>query len=158
MKDFAVLSEDGRWRSQKMLHLAEILEDYNPYLELRWIPPEHRVGGNRVAPYVIVHCHPMMKEYVVCFVQEYDVPEQVLAKVFQADMNKHDVLTALETQERADELFRMKEWQDEQEKRTDFTRMLMSPKNYLIMRDLENDELVKYDAQRQKHPVRRTIA
>jgi len=157
VKDFSVLSEDGRWRSQKMLRLAEILEDYNPYLELKWIPPEHRVGGNRVAPYVIVHSKPGMKEYVVCFVQEYDIPEQVLAKVFQADMNKHDVLTQLETQERADELFRMKEWQERQEMRTDFTKMLMSDKNYIIMRDLEHDELVKYDTQRKKHPIRKVI-
>ena len=157
MKDYAVLSEDGQWRSQKMLQLAEILEDYNPYLELRWIPPQHRVGGNRVAPYVIVHSQPGMKEYAVMFVQEYDIPEHILAKVFQADMNRHDVLTELETKERAEKAFRMREWLDGQEQRTDFTKMLLSPKNYLIMRDLEHDELVKFDAERKKHSIRRTI-
>ncbi len=148
MKDYMIISEDGRFRSSKMQRLAEIFEDYDPELELQWIPPEYRTSDHS-PQYRLVHNSSRFGTYVIGKFYEHDDPEQVLARFIAGDTRRFDVLGQLEAQEVAQDAFRMKKWLDEQDERTDMVRMFMSDRNYLHMTDHKGDKVV-YDEHRRK--------
>jgi hypothetical protein len=97
-------NENGNFISENQRRTAEILQDYDPNLQLQWIPPGDR-GVNDYA-FRVVDTHPNRNNYVVCFANECD--ERLLAKVFQADQqrNGHDVLSYLDNHNAAIELLK----------------------------------------------------
>lgn len=97
---------DGHFVSVKQMRVNEILQDYDPNLQLQWIPPDQR-SENDLAFRVV--CFPDGKPpYAVCFAEEAD--ERLLARVFEADQrNSPNKLTFLENYNRAKELMRAKE-------------------------------------------------
>lgn len=97
---------DGHFVSQKQVRINEVLQDYDPSLQLQWIPPSDR-SSNDLAFRVV--CFPKDKPpYAVCFAEEAD--ERLLAKVFEADQaNSPNKLNYIENYNRALELTRAKE-------------------------------------------------
>lgn len=78
------LPEGGHFVSQKQVRIHQILKDYDPNLELQWIPP-----GSRSEPDVAfrVVCRPPGgAPYVVLTAPEAD--ERVLARVFESDQRR----------------------------------------------------------------------
>lgn len=73
--------ENGNFVSQNQKRIAEILNDYNPELQLQWIPPGRR--NEKDEPFRIVHFPPNRSPYLICTAMEAD--ERLLATVFQAD-------------------------------------------------------------------------
>src|SRR5690242_16684622 len=109
MIDHAVYSEEAKcFVSSKMQRLGEILLDYDPYLTLRWIPPNARTSEDSL-PYCIVHEIPGNKPYVVKYFGELDDPQDILAQVFAGDNKNHDVMRELDAKNAAAEAFRLKE-------------------------------------------------
>jgi hypothetical protein len=96
---------NGHFVSQKQVRINEILQDYDPTLQLQWIPPTDR-SSNDLAFRVV--CFPLGRApYVVCFSEEAD--ERLLAKVFEADQaNSPNKLTYIENFNNALELVRAK--------------------------------------------------
>lgn len=129
----------NEWISERFSILAEIVQEYDPNLELRWIPPDRRTRDDK-KPYVVVD---KSTNTPVHYASELDNPEEVLAKIFWADNNKHNVLSRLEATEAAHQLFVMKEWMNKMEEAADEAEFFMkSPLNWI------NFNGKKYDDQR----------
>jgi hypothetical protein len=79
-------SNDGKtWVSEKQRRINQILVDYDPKLQLQWIPPGHR---NEKDEAFRVVCFPENSHpYLICTAAEAD--ERLLASVFQSDQAKH---------------------------------------------------------------------
>ena len=103
---------NGHFVSAKQVRINEILQDYDPRLQLQWIPPDQRSKDDLAFRVV---CFPDGKPpYAVCFAEEAD--ERLLAKVFEADQqNSPNKLSYIENYNRALELTRAKEEQERRE-------------------------------------------
>ncbi len=100
---------DGHFVSVKQVRINEILQDYNPELQLQWIPPDKR--SSRDLAFRVVHFPSGKAPYAICFAEEAD--ERLLAKVFEADQtNSPNKLNYIENYNRALELTRAKEAHD----------------------------------------------
>lgn len=120
----------NEWISEKFSTLAEILKDYDPCLELRWIPYEQRTRDDK-KPYVVVD---IRTNAPVHYASELDIPEQILAKIIEGDNKQNNVLQKLEAQETANKLFQMKKWLDKMEEAEEIGKFfLKSPLNTLKM-------------------------
>jgi hypothetical protein len=154
MINHAVFSEEaGSFISSKHQRLGEILQDIDPYLELRWIPPNMRTDIDTSRPYCVVHSLPDKPPYVVMYFQESDEPENILAQIVAGDnWGKANVLQKLEMQEKVAELFRMKEQMDAAEESADMAHFLMTnrSKNYVKWEDRKTGEKVKLDSNRRR--------
>jgi hypothetical protein len=97
---------DGHFVSQKQIRINEILTDYNPTLQLQWIPPDQR--SERDLAFRVV-CFPLGgAPYLVCTATEAD--ERLLTEVFRADQkNFPDKLSYIENYNNARELVIAKE-------------------------------------------------
>lgn len=152
MIDHATYSEEaGCFVSSKLQRLAEILQDYDPYLSLRWIPPNARSTEDSL-PYCVVHDAPGMKPYVVKYFGELDEPEDILAGIFAGDNNNGDALKRLEAKNAAAEAFRLKDQLDAQMESADMTHFLMTSrsKNYVNWTDRNTGKKVKLDSNRRR--------
>jgi hypothetical protein len=90
--------------SETHRRVAELLQEYDPYLELHWIPPGSR-GQYDVAPWAVVHNPPHMDAYTVFYTEDAD--ERLLARVIQADNANKNVLTEMEARNKAHEALRL---------------------------------------------------
>lgn len=97
---------DGHFVSEKQIRINEILQEYDPTLQLQWIPSDQR-SANELAFRVV--CFPLGKApYLVCTSEEAD--ERLLAKVFEADQrNSTNKLSYIDNYNNALELTRAKE-------------------------------------------------
>jgi hypothetical protein len=141
-----IATDDGQWVNEHFHRLAEIVRDYDPYLELRWIPPGQReTDAEKKNPYCIVDTR---SGYIVMFASELDNPESILARLFSAD-NKHgSVLDRLDAENAAKEAFRLKEKMDEEEMKQDFVAWLIGTKqNYIHVTNPLTGEKLKLDDQ-----------
>jgi hypothetical protein len=78
-------NENGQFVSVKQQRIAEILKDYDPKLQLQWIPPGRR--NEKDEPFRVV-CFPENGHpYLVCTAMEAD--ERLLATVFNSNQAKN---------------------------------------------------------------------
>lgn len=118
----------NRWVSERFSILAEIVQEYDPALELRWIPPANRTRDDK-KPYVVVDTR---TNYPVQYASELDNPQEVLISIIQSDNRNECVLTRLEASEAANRLFQMKEWNNKLEEAYEEVKFLMkSPLNWI---------------------------
>lgn len=119
----AVINEDQR-------RIAQILHDYNPELEVRYIPPAMRTEGD-TEPFCIIHNDSRNgNSYVVMYVSEEDFNHTVLAKIFMADQHRQDknILSQIDATNAAIELLQQKRWEEKREEMRDFAfTVLRSP-------------------------------
>jgi hypothetical protein len=137
-----VPTETNHWVDENFARLAEILKDYDPALELRWIPPDKRVDPeDRERPYCIVDTR---SNYVIRHCNERDDPVAVLASIFNAD-NKHgNVLNRIDAQNAATEAFRLKERIEQQEEQMDLAAFFMgTKKNYIQHKGVKFDDQMR---------------
>lgn len=78
-------ANDGSWVSEKQHRINEILKDYDPQLELQWIPPGRR--NEKDEPFRVICRPPNGHPYLVCTAMEAD--ERLLATVFSADQKRN---------------------------------------------------------------------
>jgi hypothetical protein len=129
------------WVSERFSILAEIVREYDSYLELRWIPPDKRTRDDK-KPYVVIDTR---TNYPVHYASELDNPEDILAKIFAGDGTKNNVLDQLEAQEAARKVFLMKEWLVKMEEAAEEAEFFMkSPLNWI------NFNGKKFDDQRRE--------
>lgn len=156
MDDIIVATESGRFVSQKWMFLAEMLQDYNQSLELRWIPTELRSPEDRDKPYMVVSRDKQGKEYVVLYASELDQPEEIMTRIINSDMKHGNVLDRMEVRNNVQKLFDLRKKEEELAEREDFARWLVeTKKTNPTFRD-KDGSLVKLDSQlnrvqRKKH-------
>lgn len=102
---------DGQFVSQEHLHIAEILNDYEPTLSLAWIPSDKRAPGEQ--PFAVVHRPLGGPEYVVFYADQCD--HRILQRVFSMDSSKTNVLSNLESNNAALELIKQKKQMEDME-------------------------------------------
>jgi hypothetical protein len=134
--------------SQKFQMLAEIIRDFDPHLELRWIPPDRRdQPGDSARAYAIVDT---TTQYVAIYASETEQPEAILERLFLNDTSKHDVLARLDAHDRAQKVFKLKKQMDETEEAHDIAGFLMkSPLNRVKIHN-KAGELITLDDQRRR--------
>lgn len=133
--DPAVLTQEGVFVSDKWLRLSEIIQDVDPYLELRWIPPANRSEKDKGKPYAIVHARPDQAPYIVMFAGELDNPVAILAKLWTGNTAKHDVAANLDAMEKAQKAFELHIEMEKREQAMDEARWFMSTnKNWITLR------------------------
>lgn len=141
-----IATENGVWVDENFARLAEIVKDYDPYLELRWIPPGQReTDADKKNPYCIVDTR---SNYIVMFASERDTPQSILARLWSAD-NKHgSVLDRLDAENAAAEAFKLKQRMDDEEMKKDFVTWLVETKrNYMHVTNPVTGEKLKLDDQ-----------
>lgn len=80
-----VPTEDGYIVDQNHQRIAEIIKDYDPTLELAWIPPDKRIPGD--PPFAVIH-RPLGKlEYIAFYAEVCD--ERILERIFMGDVRHH---------------------------------------------------------------------
>ena len=114
-----IMNEYGAF-PDRISRVAEILQDYNPYLELRFIPVDKRTAFDS-KPFAVWHCPPDGPEYMIMAVKEDRVDHRLLADIFKQDNSRQDVLAHIEADERAAEIYRLKEEMDAREAAMEFT-------------------------------------
>lgn len=117
-------------------YIAQIIEDYEPTLELQHIPPESLFPGQR--PYRII-CKPgTSPDYVVMYSDTCD--QRLLERLFKADNTRTNVLTDLEAHEMATKLMSYKRWMEENESAADqMAHAMASPLNTYKYHNSEGD-------------------
>lgn len=141
-----IATEGGEWVNEDFARLAEVVRDYDEYLELRWIPPGQRdTDAEKKNPYCIIDTR---SNYIVMFASERDTPQTILARLFTAD-NKHgSVLDRIDAENAAAEILSLKAKMDEEEMKKDFVSWLMqSEQNYIKVNHPITGEKVKFDDQ-----------
>lgn len=141
-----IATEEGGWVDENFARLAEIVKDYDPYLELRWIPPGQRDSdADKKNPYCIIDTR---SNYIVMFASERDTPQSILARLFTAD-NKHgSVLDRIDAENAAAEVLRLKAQIDDEEMKKDFVAWITgSNLNYYKVRNPVTGEKLKLDDQ-----------
>ena len=123
------MQELDRWISAEFQRLAEIVQDYDHNLELRWIPPELRSDPqDKKSPYCIWDTK---YNHVVMFASELDTPVDILARLFDIDNKNGDVLSRLSAQNAAKRAMLLKEEMDAREEAMDFSAFVFgNEKNY----------------------------
>jgi hypothetical protein len=99
-------TNDGQWISEKQRRINEILQDYDPHLQLQWIPPGRR--NEKDEPFRVVCFPDNGHPYLVCTAMEAD--ERLLANVFHADQGKksQDLLSWLDNYNGAKKIYNAK--------------------------------------------------
>lgn len=151
--DQLVYSEEAKcFISSKLERLAEILKDYDPDLELRWVPRNNRTAADKL-PYVIIHSPIGRQPYPVCYFDDKANPEDILARIFAGDNKQGSVLKNVEAQEAARKAFQLKAAMDAAEEAKDMTAFLLDParsKNYVNWKDRVTGEKVKLNEFRRR--------
>lgn len=123
--DRAVAMDDGHFVSEKVAYISEIVKDFNPNLQLVWIPPENRAEGDLTPPFAIMDMSPGREPYIVFTIKEDELDERVLARLFRGDNTKYDVLAEIEAGEKAREVLDLKRRMEAAEERQDFIKTVV---------------------------------
>lgn len=101
-------AESGSALSVKHQRIADIISDYDPSLELAWIPPRDRTAFDK-EPFAIVHNMSNGNRYVVMTVPEDEVDERLVAKLFMINNVNGNVLDRVEALDAAARVVKLKE-------------------------------------------------
>lgn len=125
-------AQSGRIVNANHQRIAEIIHDYNPDLELAWIPPENRTAEDSL-PFAVIHNQMDGQRYVVFYLSEADLDHRVLARIFSSDMRKNDpkaVINEIEMNEAAERILDSKKSEEAHQERLEFGKALLtSPKH-----------------------------
>jgi hypothetical protein len=117
----------GHFISQKHAAVAQIIHDWNPDLSLVWLPPDVRIAGDEGKEFAIIHTSPEnFKQYVVCYADANQIDERLVAKLYEMDSRKNDVLSKIEYGERAARLLETKMMEDAAAERQDLIATVIS--------------------------------
>jgi hypothetical protein len=103
--------DSGRALPADANRIAQLIHDYDPTLELAWVPPETR-ALNEAEPYAIIHRPPNAEPYIVMRIRETELDHRVIAKLWYNDNQNGNVLNKIEAEEdaiRALELLKQEE-------------------------------------------------
>ena len=114
----------GHALSAQHTRIAEIIQDYNPELELAWIPPNDRTSFDQ-KPFAIIHNMPNGSRYVVGTFSEAEMDHRIITYLFNHDARNRDILSDIDRENAAKELLAYKERMDEQQEREEMARAMI---------------------------------
>ena len=116
----AILTDAGALPA-KYERIAEIINDYDPNLELRWIPPADRTVLDR-EPFAIWNTQ---FDYLVGTFREDEMDHRIIAHLFSINNANGSVLDRLEREEAARQALALKEQMDQQEEERAFMKSVI---------------------------------
>lgn len=121
--------EHGGFLSSKAARLQEILQDYNPYISLVFIPPKNR-SAEDTHPYALLDSSPWRAPYIIRHITEVEIedPAKILAWLFEGDLSKHSHVSIMAKQKIAEEaakLVDLKRQEDDRLERQDLAASLL---------------------------------
>ena len=116
---------DGQLVSEKIHRIIQAIKDYEPELDVAWIPPGARREGQ--AAFAIIHRPVGKAEYVLFYVQNEDeFDERVLYKIIYCDgRNGQVTLSELEAFEAGQKLLKRQAYLDALEEAHDMARFVL---------------------------------
>ena len=141
---FAQMAEplaDGSWINSRIARIVEIIQDYDPMLEVRWIPRNKRDPGDDVFQIV----DKRINRVAFTVKDEASFDESVLNKIFKADMTKKNngpltLLEEIELENNTRKIMLAKEKMDRDEDKSDeVATILKSPLNAYRHRGIRFD-------------------
>jgi hypothetical protein len=143
-----ILSAEGNtFIDQKWSYLAEMVHDYNPGLELRWIPTDKRSPQDRHMPYIVVHTDASNREYIVLYASDLDTPEEIMTRLINSDMKHGNVQTRMDTRNTVNKLFEMRAQEEQLAQEEDLAAWLVATKKTNPTYRNKDGELIKLDSQ-----------
>lgn len=97
LADIAVSMSDGSWVSAKVARVAEMISEYDPSLEVRWIPRDRRVPGDD-AFQIVEHCPNGQTVLAFSVRDESQFDERVLKRIIAADNAITNVQDRMDTE------------------------------------------------------------
>lgn len=139
-----IVTDDGNWVNQKFEDLARILQEYDPNLELGWIPPDKRTTDEKY-PFAILENRDG-KKYIVTYVSESQEPYQVLGHIISIDNRNEIIINRLEAEDAARKLLDQQKFNDSlAEGHEKATFLIASPLHYLTMGRDKEGKLIRLD-------------
>lgn len=117
--------------------IAEIIHDYNPELELVWIPPDRR-DAEDTKPFAVIHRQRDGQQYPVFFIAEDEMDHRVLGRIFAADMRKHNpnnVIREIEAYENAQRILEAKAYEEKKAEALDLAKHVLKSKLHKYRHD-----------------------
>ena len=96
--------------------IASVIKDYDPNLELAWIPPENREPED-IYPFAVLANNADGTQSVVFRLKDDEIDHRIIARLWEADNKNGNVLDRIEASENARRLVDMKRQMDEIEER-----------------------------------------
>lgn len=117
------MSEIDNWVSAEFQRLAEIVNDYDPYLFLEEIPAHVRETINdKKLCFRIVDDR---TKSVVLYADSLSNPKDILTRLWSMDSDKGNVLNRLDAANAAEQALQLKQRMDEQEALKDLTAFII---------------------------------
>lgn len=117
----------GYGLSAEHSRLAELISEYEPTLELAWVPPDQR-QLNEQFPFAIVHRPAGVEPYVVMRLRESEVDHRVIGRLAAADNTRGNTLTAIEAEEAARRELAKRKNDDDREESKQFAAWAIAAK------------------------------
>ena len=126
------------WISAEFHRLAEIISDYDEYLELQWIPPQKREDQlDKTKCYRIMDTR---NNKIILYANELDSPVDILARLWGSDSAKGNVLSRVDAHNAAVKAMRLREELDIREAELDFSIfVLKNERNYWVHQGKKRD-------------------
>lgn len=141
---------NGQFVSAKVERVVQAIKDYEPNLEVKWLPPGSRTEGQ--AAFQICFNQPGQPPYVLFHVAtEEEFDERVLARIIQNDQrHSQQTLSDFEAYEAAQKRVRDLEYEDKMAEAADIAYHVMrSPKNtYKVNNDLVIKDGIPFNSAR----------
>lgn len=119
----AVLLDNAGTLAQTHERVAALLKEYNPELELQYVPKAERTAFD-AKPFRVVHNSPN-GAYVIGYFAEKDVNHNLIAYIWKHDRRNADILTELEIEENARQALLMREQLDKMEEAQDVAKTIL---------------------------------
>ena len=136
--------------SAKTINVIEAIRNYEPTLEVEWVPPEARTHEHQ-PHFAIKHCPPGQPPYVLMYVQnEEEFDNRVLQRIIVNDQRNVDkTWDQFSAWEEANRRVQEQEWRDKMEAANDIAyHVLRSKKNsYRIDKDTVIKDGIPFNAE-----------
>lgn len=89
LANLPVPHDDGRFISERVSRIVELIREYDSTIDVRWVPPDERQYTDDPA-FALVTRDRVGREYVIFYVQsEKEFDGSVLERLYQTDAAKH---------------------------------------------------------------------
>lgn len=116
---------DGRWISDRVSRIVEVIHDYDPSIEVQWVPPEERELGDPV--FRLMELRPNGQKFIMFYIQDENAfDESVLARIFQSDATKNKLtLSAIDAHNDAVRALKLKKQMEELDEAHDLAKTIL---------------------------------
>lgn len=127
--DLPTVHDNGMFISAKISRIVELIRAHDSNLDVKYIPPNLRGPGD--AAFAITERLRDGREVVAFYVQsECDFDEDVLARVYEADNQHHNVQSMLESKNKAAQRYQEAKHREEREAHYDVMLSMIRSKKH----------------------------